>query len=117
MMASSFSSSDNGWSGMTQDVQGPPSTPTPRYAGTRVQRVEDIRLLTGRGTFVDDISRPGMLHACFVRSPFARARINNIDSAAALALPGVRAVFVAADLNTCVKEAWHAIAGKDVPDT
>ena len=39
-----------------------------RYAGTRVQRVEDARLLTGSGTFVDDISRPGMLHACFVRS-------------------------------------------------
>ena len=45
-----------------------------RYAGTRVPRVEDTRLLTGHGTFVDDVSRPGMLHACFVRSPFARAR-------------------------------------------
>ncbi len=43
------------------------------YAGTRVARVEDTRLLTGHGTFVDDIIRPGMLHACFVRSPFARA--------------------------------------------
>ena len=50
-----------------------------RYAGTRVPRVEDTRLLTGHGTFVDDISRPGMLHACFVRSPFARARINGIE--------------------------------------
>ncbi|MDA3657221.1 xanthine dehydrogenase family protein molybdopterin-binding subunit [Mycobacterium xenopi] len=88
-----------------------------RYAGTRVQRVEDTRLLTGRGTFVDDISRPGMLHACFVRSPFARARINGIDASGALALPGVRAVFTAADLNPDVHEAWHAVAGKDVPDT
>lgn len=88
-----------------------------RYAGTRVQRVEDTRLLTGRGTFVDDVSRPGMLHACFVRSPFARARINGIDATAALALPGVRAVFVAADLNPDAHEAWHAVAGKDVPDT
>lgn len=87
-----------------------------RYAGTRVQRVEDTRLLTGRGTFVDDISRPGMLHACFVRSPFARARINGIDASGALALPGVRAVFTAADLNPDVHEAWHAVAGKDVPD-
>ena len=51
-----------------------------RYAGTRVPRVEDNRLLTGHGTFVDDVSRPGMLHACFVRSPFARARINGIDA-------------------------------------
>ena len=52
----------------------------PRYAGTRLPRVEDTRLLTGHGTFVDDVARPGMLHACFVRSPFARARINGIDT-------------------------------------
>ena len=88
-----------------------------RYAGTRVPRVEDTRLLTGHGTFVDDVTRPGMLHACFVRSPFARARINGIDTSAALALPGVHAVFVADDLNPDVKEAWHAAAGKDMPDT
>jgi aerobic carbon-monoxide dehydrogenase large subunit len=88
-----------------------------RYAGTRVPRVEDNRLLTGRGTFVDDVTRPGMLHACFVRSPFAHAKINGIDPSAALALPGVRAVFTAADLNPDVKEAWHAVAGKDIPDT
>ena len=88
-----------------------------RYAGTRVPRVEDTRLLTGHGTFVDDVSRPGMLHACFVRSPFARARINGIDAAQALAMPGVHAVFVAGDLNPDVKEAWHAVIGKDMPDT
>jgi carbon-monoxide dehydrogenase large subunit len=88
-----------------------------RYAGARVPRVEDNRLLTGRGTFVDDVTRPGMLHACFVRSPFARARINGIDASVALALPGVRAVFTASDLNPDVKEAWHAVAGKDIPDT
>ncbi len=87
------------------------------YAGTRVARVEDTRLLTGHGTFVDDITRPGMLHACFVRSPFARARINDIDATAALQLPGVRAVFTAADLNPDVREAWHAVAGRDIPDT
>ena len=88
-----------------------------RYAGTRVPRVEDNRLLTGHGTFVDDITRPGMLHACFVRSPFARARIKGVDVTAALALRGVRAVFTAADLNPDVKEAWHAVVGKDMPDT
>jgi carbon-monoxide dehydrogenase large subunit len=88
-----------------------------RYAGTRVPRVEDARLLTGHGTFVDDVKRPGMLHACFVRSPFARARINGIDASAALALAGVRAVFTAADLNPDVRESWHAVAGKDIPDT
>ncbi|TDO14305.1 carbon-monoxide dehydrogenase large subunit [Mycobacterium sp. BK086] len=93
------------------------AAPVTRYAGTRVPRVEDTRLLTGHGTYVDDIVRPGMLHACFVRSPFAHARINSIDVSAALALPGVHAVLTAADLNPDVKEAWHAVAGKDVPDT
>ncbi|MDT5009779.1 MAG: aerobic carbon-monoxide dehydrogenase large subunit, partial [Mycobacterium sp.] len=91
--------------------------PAPRYAGTRVPRIEDLRLLTGRGTFVDDVTRPGMLHACFVRSPFAHATIKGIDTSAALALPGVRAVFTAADINPDVREAWHAVAGKDIPDT
>ena len=70
-----------------------------RYTGSRVHRVEDVRLLTGAGTFVDDITRPGMLHACFVRSPHARARIVAIDASAALEIPGVHAVFTAADLN------------------
>jgi carbon-monoxide dehydrogenase large subunit len=92
-------------------------TVAPRYAGARVPRVEDNRLLTGRGTFVDDVIRPGMLHACFVRSPFARAKLGGIDASAALALPGVRAVFTAADINPDVKEAWHAVAGKDIADT
>src|SRR5947207_11653913 len=92
-------------------------TAAARYTGTRVHRVEDPRLLQGRGTFVDDISRPGMLHACFVRSPFARARIRGVDATAALAVPGVRAVFTAADLNPGVHEQWYTSMGKDVPDT
>jgi len=99
---------------MTETVSG---AVTPRYAGARIARVEDTRLLTGHGTFVDDIQRPGMLHACFVRSEFAHATIRAIDTTAALAMPGVRAVFTAADLNPLAKEAWHAVAGKDVPDT
>ena len=88
-----------------------------RYVGTRVNRVEDARLLTGRGTYVDDIVLPGMLHACFVRSPFARAAIRGIETSAALALPGVRAVFTAADLNPDVKEQWHTSVGPASPET
>jgi carbon-monoxide dehydrogenase large subunit len=88
-----------------------------RYAGTRVHRVEDPRLLTGHGTYVDDVVRPGMLHACFVRSPLARARIAGIDASQALALDGVLAVFTAADLNPGVHEQWYTLTGKDVPDT
>lgn len=104
----------------TATPETPPTAPdavSPRYSGTRMPRVEDTRLLTGKGTFVDDVIRPGMLHACFVRSPFAHATITNIDTSAALALPGVHAVFTAADLNDDVVEAWHAVAGKDIPDT
>ncbi len=88
-----------------------------RYAGTRVPRVEDARLLTGRGTYVDDVSLPGMLHAAFVRSPLARGRIAGIDAEAARALRGVRAVFTASDLNPGVKEQWHTSQGPDGPET
>jgi carbon-monoxide dehydrogenase large subunit len=87
-----------------------------RYVGARIGRVEDARLLTGTGTFVDDVSRPGMLHACFVRSPFARARIEAIETSEALAVPGVHAVFLAADLNPDAREQWHTAIGPDVPE-
>ena len=88
-----------------------------RYAGTRVARVEDARLLTGHGTYVDDITLPGMLHASFVRSPFPRAVIRGIDTSAARSLPGVRAVFTAADLNPDAKEQWHTSIGRASPET
>jgi carbon-monoxide dehydrogenase large subunit len=66
--------------------------------GARVARVEDPALLSGRGRFVDDVNPPNMLHACFLRSPHAHARILSIDASAALALPGVNAVLVAGEL-------------------
>lgn len=68
-----------------------------RFIGQRLPRKEDQRLLTGRGTYVDDVVLPGMLHAAFVRSPVARGRIVSIDIAAARAMPGVRAVYTARD--------------------
>ena len=69
-----------------------------KHFGARVTRLEDPALLTGRGRYVDDIKLPGMLHACFVRSPHAHARITSIDVAAARAMPGVHAVLTADDL-------------------
>ena len=66
--------------------------------GARLTRREDAALLTGRARFIDDIDLPGQLHACFVRSPHAHAKIGGIDSAPALAVPDVVAVLTGADL-------------------
>jgi carbon-monoxide dehydrogenase large subunit len=88
-----------------------------RYVGARINRVEDARLLTGRGVYVDDVVLPRMLHACFVRSDFARARVVGLDTSAALASLGVHAVFTAADLNPGVKEQWHTAIGPAGPET
>lgn len=70
-----------------------------RYFGKGIARQEDAKLLAGRGTFVDDIDLPGMLHAAVLRSPYAHARILSIDTAAALERPGVHAVYTAADVE------------------
>ncbi len=64
-----------------------------------VRRVEDPRLLLGRGRYTDDIKLPGMLHGYVLRSPHAAARIQRMDTGAAAAMPGVRAVYTAADLK------------------
>ena len=73
-----------------------------RYVGQHIARKEDPRLLTGRGRYLDDHTYPGMLHAAFIRSPYARARIKGIDTAAARAVPGVHAVYTGADINGVV---------------
>ena len=67
--------------------------------GASVARLEDDALITGRGRFVDDIHLPGLLHAAFVRSPHAHAAIRSIDTAAALAAPGVHAVYTYDDFK------------------
>jgi aerobic carbon-monoxide dehydrogenase large subunit len=63
-----------------------------------VRRREDPRLVTGAGTYTDDVQPPGCLHAVFVRSPHAHARIASVDVSGAVSLPGVVGVFQAADL-------------------
>ena len=70
-----------------------------RYVGQSVKRLEDPRLVTGHGRYVDDIVLAGMLHVAFGRSDLARAAITRLDISAAEALEGVYAVFTAADLN------------------
>lgn len=72
---------------------------TTQFFGERIKRNEDPRLLTGRALFVDDVDLPNMAHVAFYRSPYAHARITNIDVAAARELPGVIAIYTAHDLG------------------
>ncbi len=76
-----------------------------RVVGRRARRIEDPALLAGRGRFLDDIRIEGVLHAAFLRSPHAHARIAAIDAAAAEALPGVVAVFTAQSLAPALTRA------------
>ena len=66
--------------------------------GEAIKRIEDPRLLVGKGQYVADVRVPGMLEACVVRSPYAHAKILGIDSSAAYAIKGVVAVVTASDL-------------------
>src|SRR6185369_9324112 len=66
--------------------------------GAAVRRKEDLRFITGKGQYTDDISRPGETKAMFVRSPHAHARIKRVDTKAAAAMPGVLAVLTGAEL-------------------
>jgi carbon-monoxide dehydrogenase large subunit len=69
------------------------------YVGQRITRNEDPRLLTGQALFVDDVDLPGMLHAAFLRSDYAHARIKSIDATTARSRPGVVAVYTAEDMG------------------
>jgi aerobic carbon-monoxide dehydrogenase large subunit len=66
--------------------------------GEAVRRTEDRRLVTGFGQYTDDVRAEGLLHAYFLRSPMAHARIVRLDAAAARRAPGVAAVFTGADI-------------------
>jgi aerobic carbon-monoxide dehydrogenase large subunit len=73
------------------------------YIGAPIRRREDLRLLTGRATFTDDIKLPHMLHAAILRSPHAHARIISIDATRAQAITGVVAVFTYQDIAPYAK--------------
>ncbi|MEA2903050.1 MAG: aerobic carbon-monoxide dehydrogenase large subunit [Alphaproteobacteria bacterium] len=70
------------------------------FVGNPIERIEDLRLLRGRGQFIDDLACAGMLHAVVLRSAVAHGRIRSIDAAAARARPGVHAVITAAEIGT-----------------
>jgi carbon-monoxide dehydrogenase large subunit len=72
------------------------------FIGSAIERVEDLRLLRGRGQFVDDLARENLLHAVILRSSVAHGRIRSIDVAAARTRPGVHAVITAGEIGTTV---------------
>ena len=76
---------------------------TQTYIGAPVRRGEDVRFLTGKATFIDDVKLPGMLYATVLRSPHAHARIKSVDVSEALKLTGVVGVLTFADLPAGVK--------------
>jgi aerobic carbon-monoxide dehydrogenase large subunit len=79
-------------------VTAPPARRTNRLVGAAIKRKEDPRLLRGRGSFVDDLRRPGMLHAAFFRSGMAHGRVKSIETTAATKVPGVIGAFTAVEL-------------------
>ena len=72
---------------------------TPRLMGAEVKRKEDPRLITGRSTYVTDVTPPGLHHVVFVRSPHAHARIRKVDTSKAARRPGVFKIVTGADIK------------------
>src|SRR5271167_2664320 len=92
-----------------------PSTP---YVGQSLRRREDLKFLTGKGRYVDDIKLPGMLYLAILRSPHAHARITGVELSAATAAAGVRLALAGADLTgkiANIKPNW-IVPGTVVPD-
>src|SRR5436190_24330703 len=89
-----------------------------KYVGKRIKRTEDPRLIKGLAHYVDDIGLPNILHVAFVRSIYAHARINGVDTSEALKAPGVVAVYTGADIAEKVGPVPCAAALPDlkVPD-
>ena len=82
--------------------------------GSSVKRKEDPRLITGQGTYVEDVKLTGILHMVLVRSPYAHAEIRSINSEESFKIPGVVAVFTGEDLK---EELGSLPCGWVVPDT
>src|SRR5882672_11034659 len=85
----------------------------PKFIGERVKRREDPRLISGTGTYVDDVRLPGMLTAAILRSSYPHAKIKSIDTSAAKKMRGVVAVLTGEDIGEkigsvpCVAPAEH----------
>ncbi len=94
-------------------------TRTTGMIGAAVRRLEDQRLVTGRGQFIDDVELPRMLEAAILRSPHPHARLVRIEATRALALPGVHAVLTGRELAEVARPQpviWH-VPGQQVTNT
>ena len=90
------------------------TTSTTSPFGASIKRREDPRLISGLGTYVDDIKMVGMLHLALVRSPYAHANITSVDTSAAKAVEGVVAIYTGEEL---ADQLGSLICGWVVPDT
>ncbi|MGH3862645.1 xanthine dehydrogenase family protein molybdopterin-binding subunit, partial [Actinokineospora sp.] len=88
------------------------------WVGLGLKRREDPELLAGKGQFIGDLVRPGMLHAVFLRSPHPHARIRSIDVGRALALPGVHAALTGRDLPATLRAqpVTHVFTDRQTPN-
>lgn len=86
-----------------------------RWMGARLERKEDLRLVTGQGKYLADFVLPGMLHAVFVRSEYAHARITGIDISAARELPGVVDVITGEEIAAQVKSMRQPVLLPNLP--
>ncbi|MBC7342846.1 MAG: xanthine dehydrogenase family protein molybdopterin-binding subunit [Clostridia bacterium] len=95
------------WSGYCEaEVDPKVANGARKWVGARAKRKEDVRFVTGRGRYTDDVKLPGMLHAAVLRSPYAHARIVNIDTSKAKQLEGVMAVITGEE----AKKFWKPLA-------
>jgi carbon-monoxide dehydrogenase large subunit len=86
-----------------------------QLVGAKIHRREDPRLVSGHGRYTDDLTRPKLLHAAFVRSPYAHAKVKKIDITDAVNTPGVVAVYTARDFEGVILGPMGAAPGL-VPD-
>ncbi|MEZ4866812.1 MAG: xanthine dehydrogenase family protein molybdopterin-binding subunit [Caldilineaceae bacterium] len=87
-----------------------------RYFGQPIKRNEDPRLLTGQALFTDDVHLPGMLHVAFVRSDYAHGHICSVDTTEAKTVPGVVAIYTAADLGDYWQPGPLLVPPPPIPD-
>src|SRR5438552_13292002 len=117
-MADLSAASDGGTNPASKHIPNFSGDIMAKYVGERIKRTEDPRLIKGLAHYVDDIRLPDTLHVAFVRSLYAHARINGIETAEAMKSPGVVAIYTGKEVASKVGPVPCAAAVPDlrVPD-